>query len=189
MYKFEDNSKGFTLVELIVSVGLFAIVATVGIGSIASIYNSNSKSQSLTSVTNDLNYTIESMSRNIRFAKVYHCGNTGVMTVEQSCNSGDTFLSISTTSAYFVTYEFVNGGLFLRENYSFVTNRITSRNVTIEYARFYVLNTAPFSASPNPGYDLQPYVVLVIKGYSGNRPSNETRFTIQTTVSKRQLDL
>jgi hypothetical protein len=59
---------------------------------------------------------------------------------------------------------------------------VTGPDVNITYARFYVNNSAKSDA-------FQPYIIMIIKGYSGAKPSAQTSFDIQTTVSARSLDI
>ena len=53
-----STTGGFTLVELMVSVSLFAIVMVISMGSVVSVFDANKKSQSLRTVMDNLNSTI-----------------------------------------------------------------------------------------------------------------------------------
>jgi hypothetical protein len=59
---------------------------------------------------------------------------------------------------------------------------VTSSDTVVEYLRFYV-----FNATESPSLE-QPYVVAVIKGYVGNKPTTQSKFSIQTLMSQRILD-
>ena len=65
--------KGFTLVEALVSLGIFSVVVVAASGVILSIINSNKKNQAVSSVVNNLNYSIESMVRDIKTGYRYQC--------------------------------------------------------------------------------------------------------------------
>lgn len=67
------KQKGFTLVEMMVAVGLFAIVMLVTTSVILSVINGNRKVQSINSVVNNLNFSIESMVRDIKTGYWYMC--------------------------------------------------------------------------------------------------------------------
>lgn len=73
--KSQPYNKGFTLIEALVSLGLFSIVVVAASGVILSIINSNKKNQAISSVVNNLNYSIESMVRDIKTGYGYQCGN------------------------------------------------------------------------------------------------------------------
>src|SRR3989338_2524865 len=52
-------SRGFTLVELIVSIGLFAIVMLISVGALLALTGANRKAQALQSVMNNLNVALD----------------------------------------------------------------------------------------------------------------------------------
>jgi type II secretory pathway pseudopilin PulG len=64
---------GFTLIELMVSVGLFVVVMMVAVGSLIAVAGADQKAQAIQSVVNDLNFAIDDMSRNLRTGSQYHC--------------------------------------------------------------------------------------------------------------------
>jgi prepilin-type N-terminal cleavage/methylation domain-containing protein len=170
-----EYKKGFTLVEIIVAIGIFVTAVTISLGAVVGLYSANNKSQSLASVINNLSYSIENMTRTIRFGDNYHCGSpTGPTT----CPNGDAFLSV-TFNSQTIKYQFQGGKLQTATDSGPFTN-ITSSDVTIEHGRFRVFDQGPNS---------QPYVLMVIKGYAGKKPSEQSRFDIETVVSQRILDL
>ncbi len=70
----QKNSRAFTLVEMIVSLAVFSMVAVVALGALTKIVSANRKAQTLqTSITN-LNFALDSMSRELRVSPNYHCG-------------------------------------------------------------------------------------------------------------------
>lgn len=67
------NIRAFTLVEMIVSLAVFSIVAVVALGALVKIVSANRKAQTLqTSITN-LNFALETMSRELRTGHWYFC--------------------------------------------------------------------------------------------------------------------
>jgi prepilin-type N-terminal cleavage/methylation domain-containing protein len=89
-----NSQKGFTLVEMLIAITLFIIVAFISIGAILTIFSANKKSQTSKTVVDNLNYTIESMVRNIRFGKTYHCGTGTPYNSLTNCSGGDTFIAV-----------------------------------------------------------------------------------------------
>jgi len=65
--------RGFTLVEMIVSLALFSVVATVALGALVKIVSANRKAQTLQTALTNLNSALESMSRELRVGKQFHC--------------------------------------------------------------------------------------------------------------------
>ena len=66
------NIRGFTLVEIMVAVSVFVLVMVISSGAIISVFNANQKSKNLRSAMDNLNLTMESMTRTIRFGTKYH---------------------------------------------------------------------------------------------------------------------
>ena len=67
--------KGFTLVEIIISLAIFAIVALVAVGALIKVMDANRKAISLKTSINNLNFALESMSREMRMGSMYTCAN------------------------------------------------------------------------------------------------------------------
>lgn len=68
---------GFTLVEMVVSLAIFSIVAVVALGALVKIIDTNKKAQTLQSSITNLNFALESMSREMRVGTSYYCQMTG----------------------------------------------------------------------------------------------------------------
>src|SRR3989344_5459228 len=81
------SGKGFTLIEMIVSVALFAVVMVVAVGALLSLTGANKKAQALQSVMNNLNISVDNIVRSIRMGSTYTCASTGPNPVD--CNNGD----------------------------------------------------------------------------------------------------
>ena len=59
--------------EMIISLALFSVVATVALGALVKILTANRKAQSLQSALTNLNFTLESMARELRVGESFHC--------------------------------------------------------------------------------------------------------------------
>jgi len=187
MIKILNSEKGFTLVELMVALGLFGIIVTISIGSVIGLFDANRKSQSLASVVNNLNFSIENMTRIIRFAGAYHCSLSVPLSSPNDCSSGD--VAVAVTNGSGTTIFRFNSGTGKIETSTTGGNSytpITSDEVTIQSAKFYVFNTTPGS-----GGDVnQPYILVIIRGFAGgSKPSSQSSFDVQTIISQRELDL
>jgi len=67
-----SGNRGFTLIEMIVSLALFTVVAVVSIGALLKIMDANRKSITLKTVTNNINFALESMTREMRVGTQYY---------------------------------------------------------------------------------------------------------------------
>ncbi len=67
--KYISQKKGFTLVEMIVSLAVFMVVAVIAVGALLKITDANRKSQALKTAINNINYALDAMSREMRTGK------------------------------------------------------------------------------------------------------------------------
>ncbi len=65
--------RGFTLIEMIVSLALFSIVITISVGALLVLIATNQQLQSEQSVMTNLSFALDSMTREIRTGYNYHC--------------------------------------------------------------------------------------------------------------------
>ena len=172
--------KGFTLIELLTAISIFAVVMVISMGSILGIFDANRKSRALRAVISNLNLTIESMSKEMRFGKDYHCGSSGADTTPQNCPSGDTYLSFEFSDGDQITYRFSNQTLEKKiGNADFIA--VTSPEVAIDSFVFYTLGAGT-------GDTLQPKILMKIKAHSG-AGKGRTDLSLQTLVSQRVPDM
>ena len=196
----KNNSKrGFTLVELMVSISIFTVIMTISMGSILGVFDVNKKSQSLRAVMDNLNFTLEVMTRTIRFGTNYHCNaDVGSPSATRDCSSSDTVTLNGSTSQFVsssfavtnsegvvVIYRLTDGRI--SRTIGSATYFLTSPDVTITNLGFRVLGTDKFSVNEDLS---QPQVIITIGGYAGlsTKPSSQSAFTLQTTVSQRLFD-
>lgn len=176
------NQKGFTLIEIMVSLSVFIIIMTVSLGSILSILESNDKSHTKKTGMDNINFALESMSRTVRFGTDYRCGSsTTNPPAVLDCPSGGETLSLRTAEGALVVYGLSNGRITKTINGA--TSPVTSSEVTITQFRVYVFNSSPL---PDVG---QPRVIIVVRGTAGNKTSTQSMFSLQTMVSQRKLDI
>ena len=68
-----SKKQGFTLVEMIVSLGVFSVVVTIAVGALLVLISSNEQLQKEQSVMTNLSFAIDSMTREIRTGRNYFC--------------------------------------------------------------------------------------------------------------------
>jgi len=188
MYVYKPKqTKGFTVIEVIVSVAIFSIVMLVATGSIATIIDANKKAHSLKSVMTNLNFALESMMREIRMGSGYSC--SGSHCPDFSFTPNHTICGVSTNAN--ITYSFDSTNHKITRSMSsnacppnVTTNPpidMTAPEVAIESVRFYPLG---IGTSDN----VQPRILIVINGTIG-LGNSKSSFNIQTTVSQRSIDV
>ncbi|OGG53486.1 hypothetical protein A3H16_01795 [Candidatus Kaiserbacteria bacterium RIFCSPLOWO2_12_FULL_53_8] len=199
MYK-TTHTAGFTLVEMIVAVGLFAVVMLVCVGALLSLVNANRKAQALQSVMNNLNIALDGMVRSVRQGSSYDGSQDCISnntTGPNDCTGGSSvfaFQPYGDTSQPRWIYSFTQDANGIGRIYKSVSGTIaglgpiTAPEVSIDDMKFYVVGTT----RPTPGSPdfVQPKVVIVIKGSAGVAGSPaRTTFHIQATAVQRVLDL
>ncbi|MDD5318960.1 MAG: type II secretion system protein [Candidatus Pacebacteria bacterium] len=191
----DPKSAGFTLIEMIVSVGLFAIVMTIAIGVIVSLLDGNRKAQAISSVVDNLNFAIESMTRDIKTGVHYYCGSADQALNPQTynplnsnCNPSvpTTVISFISASGQGITYSYdsVNGRADKTVYDSLgggVAYPLTGTDVTINKLNFYVYTPAKGAG--------QPGALMILTGTASTTKTSVSNFSIQTTISQRVLNI
>lgn len=188
---------GFTLVEVIVAVGLFVAVFIAISGSFLSIIGAYKKVMAERTNVDNLSTAIESMVRGIKTGTTYHCGSGGVgIGLPQDCAiTGDTYLAFEkaqgniTSAADQVVYRFSGGVLEKSDDSGTSFYPVTENTNTIRVTdfRFYVRGAA---SHLTPSGDINPpKVIIVIKGTSGLDPTKASTFSVQTAIIQRVPDI
>ena len=182
-----NKEKGFTLIEIMVSVSIFAVIMLIASGSIYSVFDANKKSQSLRGVMDNLNFSLESMTRSIRFGSAYHCDiSQGTVSQPRDCSTAANSISVTDSNGAQVAYRLSNGRIARTIN-SGTDTYITSSDVVIDNLRFFVYGSAPYSSRANIN---QPRVIVQVIGHAGSGPKTtiQSSFTLQTMISQRLFD-
>lgn len=167
------KNRGYTLVELMVAVGLFAIVMLLASGAYLIMIGLNRQVQGISSGINNLSFALEAMARDIRTGTTYSCGGGG------DCQSGASTFSFTNKSGAAVAYT-LSGSALQRTINSAPTALTDSSSVTISSLTFYAFGTAK-----NDG--LQPRVTIIVSGtVAGKTPQP---FTVETSATMRGSDI
>jgi type II secretory pathway pseudopilin PulG len=179
-----SSKKGFTLIEILTSIGLFMVVMTIGMGSILGIFNAYKKTQALKTVMDNLNFALESMSREIRFGTNYHCGSGGGnLTNPLNCPSGDTQISFLSSDNLQIVYRLTGSQIEKSINGGTTYVAVTAPEINIQRLNFYV-----FGAGNAAVNTLQPKAIITVRGKAGTKVGFDSTFSVQTMVSQRILD-
>lgn len=182
--------RGFTLIEILVSVAIFAVVMVIALGALLSVSVSDRKAESLKAVINNLNFAMDSMARAIRTGYNYNCNSS----TGGNCTLGGSSLYFTPANggsqeAYRLdTSGCTNGvGCIERSTDGGATwSAITAPEVIIANPsnRLFYLIGAPEGSNDN----VQPKVDIVISGYVQISASQQSAFHLQTSVTQRLYD-
>jgi prepilin-type N-terminal cleavage/methylation domain-containing protein len=210
------SQSGFTLIEMIVSLGLFSLVVTVAVGALLMLVATNRQLQSEQSVMTNLSFALDSMTREIRTGTHYYC--------EWSANNNGTFNPVSNIDSIrgdstndclsgnpnpsanvFVGLSFKEGGNSITQSqdrilYYFdksagkifrkvggdTPESITSSGIYIKDFDIHVSGSDPLTDGVTERD--QPVVTIFIEAAETNSASAKTHY-METTVTQRTLDI
>lgn len=183
--------RGFTLIELMVAVAIFSIVLMMALGTVLTIMDANRKARTLTEVMNNLNFSLESVTRSLKTGVEPELDDTVappilrvIAIVLEEDVAGDRFrretieyqLRDATDGRGFIGRR-VDGGEWIP---------ITSDQVDITRFNFTVAGTA--DCVP-PADCHQPRTQISMEGDVRVNDKISSSFSLQTTVSQRKLNL
>lgn len=185
--------KGFSLIEVLVSLSIFTIVMTISVGSLMVLINANAKAQNTQSVLTNISYALDSMTREMRTGSDYFCGQVSALPTSgittRDCVSGDVAFSFNeggdsltgTASSRRIGYR-LNAGSIERRLGDGSWAPVTSPDIDVTELRFY-------SSGTTRGDSVSPTVTLYLKGVAGENDGSQGTFNIQTTVVQQLLDI
>lgn len=184
------NKTGFTLIEIMVAVSIFAMVMVVAIGAVLAVVSANRKAAALNSVITNLNFAIEGMVRDLRTGNSYNCGATGPGSNNCASQGDDKIGFYSAQYGKPVGYGLGQSDDAVCPNgiYKIINNTdvycLTGPDIKVNQLKFYVVGSESVAFSD---YN-QPKVIIVINGnFVGYGALGN--FSLQSTVSQRKLDI
>jgi len=186
------RTRGFTLVELIVSVGLFALVMLVAAGAYFTLISLDRRARSTNAIVSSVSFAIDTMARGIRTGAVYICNN-GTADSYGNHLAGDCTSFSYTDSVLGTTVTYIlkaNGsigrcegpGACLDANAS----SLTDSSISIQKLSFYVRGVGVTSS---PTWAQQPHVTFIISGLIPAGSGGATvPFTIEEGATERLIE-
>lgn len=179
---------GFTLIEILVSVAIFTTVMTISLGALLAISESDRKAQTIKSVVNNLNFTLDAMSRSMRTGVNYHCDvSVTPVTTTRDCAAGATSMAFLSAENQTIQYCRGNGSTCSSSGTAVLVSKngaafapLTASEVTITNLQFFVTGAQ--------GATLQPYVVILLSGTIPVSATQSSTFDLQTSVAQRLYD-
>lgn len=203
---FKTNSRrGFTLIELIVSVGLFTVVVTIAMTAYLRLISIDRKTRALNDVVTNLSFVVDSMERSIRTGTDYDASDSMGLNFPYGGGGANKF-SYRNDQIKIVTYILVStsgGQQAIGQCVGVVSTAcngnnaviITDPRIDITSMVFYVdgvsTQTGGNSWYLSPGGDgKQPIVFFTIKGSIKPDPTSPAAtFTIESAATERLLEI
>jgi prepilin-type N-terminal cleavage/methylation domain-containing protein len=188
------NIRGYTLVELLVSISIFSIIMLAATAAYFSFISYNRQAQTSATVVNSLFFTIDAISRELRTGRDYTC--TG------SCSlSGVNEITFTDPSNCVIKYKLNTGTHTIERSLdnsanpcsstftSSANEPITDPLITVDSLLFYVRGQSSSDT-------IQPMVTIVINGYAcvpntdcTGTGTGRIPFQIETGATQRTPDL
>lgn len=156
------NNRGYTLIELIIAVGLFALIMTLASGAYLVMIGINRQTQSISTGINNLSFALETMTRTIRTGTDYSVGGT----------------TFSVTNA--------NGN---RVNYSLLNNIIYQDSAPLTDPSVNVSSLMFYDYGTSSGDSEQARVTIIVSGTVSSGPGKTEAFTVETGATMRGSDI
>jgi len=156
-------NKGFTLIEMIVAVGVFTVAITLSLASFLNISAVQKKAEAFRLVNNNLNFALESMVREIKTGSGYSSSDDGSsLTITNGAGEIVTF----SLDAKQIKRQLKDGNLLA----------LTAPEVQITNLKFILAASG------------QPMVTILINGVIEEKGEIKSHLNLQTTVSQRKLE-
>jgi prepilin-type N-terminal cleavage/methylation domain-containing protein len=162
--------KGFTLVEIMVSLAIFSVVMVVALGAFLKIVDVNKRAQSIESAVNNLNFTMEAMSRELRTGSQYTPGQNSIVFI------GKYTTDVVPLPVYY-GYRLVVGGKIQRA--------VPSTTLPLQYIDATAANVNVRTLSFTVTNHSMPIVLIYMAGEVGLVEKAKATFDLQTSVSQR----
>ena len=170
--------RGYTLLELIVSIGLFSIVMLVVTSAYLALISMDREARATNELVANLSFATESMMRNIRTGTAYSCG---------SGNGSCTQFSFLDSQGQSMTYRLksnntigqCSGGSTCVDASAIP---LTDTRITIQALTFYVRGVGTSDVQ-------QPQVTVTIKGTMATDAGKTTSFNIESSATQRLIEL
>lgn len=183
-------TRGYTLIELIVAVGLFAIVMMLASGAYLVMININRQTQGITVGIDNLSFALETMTRTIRTGTKYSCSTSIPHTDGSPCPFSTFFVTDSTGTGHAVSYTMGSIGSVgnITQTTSAGTVALTDSSTNVTSLKFYAIGTQPYF--PNKTDTQQARVTIVISGTVSSGPGRPPiPFTVETGATMRGSDI
>lgn len=166
---------GFTVIELIVALGIFSVVILLGVGGFVRALRAQRQVSAFSSTNSNMSLVLEQMAREIRTGANF-CANGTI------CGS-PSVLSFINAKGDTVTYCFDGEAVerFIGNGSCGSGQKLTAANVSVQYLTFII--------SGNQNNDGRPPLVTILTGASP-KDASAASYTVrfETTVSSRVLD-
>ncbi len=170
-----NNSKGQSLIELIVAIGLFGVAVTIGLGLILILIRAQTKAANIRATLDGIGFSMEIMTKEIRTGYSYSAPYLGANEFSFTNSVGDiiTYRSESNRLERSCAGTCGGGG-----SVGFLP--VTSPDISVYRLAFYLHGEATLPDKE------QPWVIIVMGVKAGDK--DITQVNLEATITQRRID-
>lgn len=175
----ENACHGFTMVELLASVGLFMVVVTASMSLFLAVVQGNRKAAAIQNVVDEGRFVLEVISRDIRTGTGFSVPASNAIQFTNTDSIPVPVCYRYNGNPVYTIEKVVNPGA----GCTGAGTPVTSSHIRVDHLQFVVSGTTL-------GDNVQPRITILM-GISnkGNKAESVSSINLQTTVSPRLLDL
>lgn len=188
----QHNKHGFTLLEMVISIGLFSVLIISTISIMIGVSKAQAKTANIQAIQDNIRFGLELITRELRtgtnYRLIVNCGSSGNGLQFTSVNQGvsqERFYYYSDTDGDAIPDSIMRVAMATAGGIDCTKSRpLTAEEVIVERLEFIVRGTA---AGPGDG---QPRATVSMSLRAKNpRIGTDTSMSLQTTVTQRLRDL
>ena len=162
------SEAGFTLLELIVAIGVFSAVISASTGIFISTLTAQRKAIALQNVQDNIRFAAESMAKEIRTGKNFSV-------------NGEAQLNFTNAAGASVIYRLAGAAIEKSSDSGATFLPITADNIEVAVLKFYL-------TGETEGDGLQPKITITAKTRSKNvKIAEQSEMNLETTISAREI--
>ncbi|MEX0672487.1 MAG: hypothetical protein WDZ82_00790 [Candidatus Paceibacterota bacterium] len=188
--KYSKSHQGVTLVELMVSLGVFILVVFIAVSALLALMAGGGGVEADRKILDSMSISLADMQRTIRTGRLYRCDQNLQFTSGNLEPSGDcsnsTEISFETIEGDHIIYRLSSDGVIEKANVAagapIVFAPLSPSNVTVETLTFDVYGSVPDD-------EVHARVLISLTATINKDGKNEEYIRLQTTASQRSTDL
>ncbi len=174
-----QKKSGFTIIELVISIGIFSVIVVAAISITISVMNGQLKAADIQAIQDNIRFSLELITKEMRTGSGYNL--TGI------CGALGTEITFTTSAGQTMVYYLdpATNSIMRIKGSSTCSNarQFTADEVVVEKLNFLLRGNG---IGPNDG---QPVVTIIMQVRSKNAKfQNQSSMNLQTTITQRLRD-
>lgn len=181
------SMRAYTLLELIVSIGIFSLVMLTATGAYIKLIDLDRQARGTNDVVSNLSFAVDSMARAVRTGTGYRCNKTGTNCFD--VNNPGTSIQFTDEQGRTVVYERDDTTLQIRQTITPTSGAPYTAYLTDPRIKVNQLNFFVRGVNIESGAKIQPQVTFLIAGSMVTGPGKTVSFSIEGSATQRVLEL